>query len=84
MLPEENDAFIITGDIPAMTYQAKCRAWTGYTPGTKIADLGSVGILYGATWEDLMIPPWLDEAVQTLTIGAAGVSAEILNFSIAT
>ncbi len=72
----------ITGDIPARTYQAKCRAWENYSGGVEIAPLDSVGALYQAGVGDLT--GILDEAVQTLTIGAAGVSAEILNFSIAT
>jgi len=76
-----------SGDIPAGTYTAICRAWTGYTIGTKAFDLklpdGTVvGICYQASDEDLMIPPALDEATQTLTIGVAGVSARIDDFNI--
>lgn len=78
----------ITGDIPAGTYQAKARAWTDYTAGTKAGDLKRedgtiVGILYHAGTGSCN-PPWLDEAVQTLVIpeGPAEVSARIDAFTI--
>jgi len=57
----------ISGDIPAMTYLAKCRAWTDHTPGTKVGDLDSIGVLYQAGTGSLH-PPILDEATQTLVI----------------
>lgn len=73
-------------DVVPGTYTAKCRAWAGYTAGTKatdlkIADGTIVGIAYyGGT--GLCNPPILDEAVQTLVIGQGAVSARIDDFAI--
>ena len=69
-----------TGDIPAGTYQAKARAWETHVGGTKISDLDSVGALYQAGTGTLT--GILDEAVQTLVIGPAAVSATIDSFTI--
>ena len=69
-----------SGDIPAGTYLAITRAWENYSVGTKVTDLDSVGVLYQAGTGSLT--GILDEATQTLVIGAVGVSAEINNFSI--
>ena len=76
----------VTG-APAGTYLGKCRAWTGYTPGNKIADLKDqegniVGAFYEATWEDLLEPPILDEETQNITIPSVGISADITEFSL--
>lgn len=75
-----------SGDIPARTYLAKARAWTGYTAGTKAADLKDtagniVGILYqGGTGS--CNPPILDEKSQTIVVGPAAISARIDTFTI--
>jgi len=69
-----------SGDIPAGTYQAKARAWENYSGGTKVGDLDSVGALYQAGTG--VLTGILDEAVQTLVIGGAGISADITNFEI--
>lgn len=69
-----------SGDLPAGTYLAITRAWENYSVGTKVGDLDSVGVLYqGGTGSLTGI---LDEATQTLVIGATGVSAVIDNFTI--
>ncbi len=69
-----------SGDIAAGTYQAKARAWENYSGGTKIGDLDSVGALYQAGTG--VLTGILDEAVQTIVIAPAAVSARIDNFTI--
>ncbi len=75
-----------TGDVTPGTYQAKARAWTDYNAGTKASDLvDSSGNIVGALYNGgtgSVNPPILDEAVQTIVIGQAVVSATIDNFTI--
>ena len=75
-----------SGDISAGTYLAIARAWETFSGGTKVNDLrdDASGAIVGALYQagSGALTGILDEATQTLTIGVAGVSAEILNFSI--
>lgn len=87
-VPSETEFWIqvtVTG-VPAGNYLGKCRAWTGYTPGTKIQDFtidGLSGTIYASTWEDLLQPPILDEATQNIIVPSVGISADITQFSLA-
>ena len=75
-----------SGDITPANYLAITRAWTGHIVGTKFSDItydgNIVGAAYKASWDELMIPPALDEATQTLAIGVGGISATIDDFNI--
>lgn len=69
-----------SGDLPSGTYLAKTRAWENHSAGIEVAPLDSIGVLYQAGTGALT--GILDEATQTLVIGAAGISAVIDNFTI--
>ena len=69
-----------SGDVPARTYQAKARAWENHSGGTKVGNLDSIGAIYQAGTG--VLTGILDEAIKTLVVGPAGVSADITNFTI--
>jgi len=75
----------VTG-VPAGSYLGKCRAWTSYTGGTKVADLiDTSGNIVGAVYQagtGTLNAPILDEMTQNITI-SGGISADITEFSLA-